>query len=141
MATTLEKTKVAKKVAAALVPPKLGGLIDNLYELREKKRGFESEAKKVEAEIAEAEELITQRMDEEGAAKATGMKATVSFSMSVVGTISDRDVLNAWVKKTGCFQLFENRISAAAYRELLDAGKKVPGVEPFNKRKLNLRVV
>jgi hypothetical protein len=39
----------------------------------------------------------------------------------------------------GYFHLLQKRVSEPAYRELLEKGKKVPGVQPFTARKLNLR--
>ena len=42
------------------------------------------------------------------------------------------------ISRTKAWHLLQRRVSDPAYRELLELGKKVPGVEPFNKRTLSV---
>ena len=121
-----------------------GHLIDTLWALRETKRRLESEADTVAKEMATIEEQLTARMDSEGVVKATGTRATVSFSSNVTAQVEGDDgwtLLYPYIAKHKYWHLLQRRISDPAYRELLEAGKKVPGVQPFVKKRLNLRVV
>lgn len=130
---------IAKRVAQKLTPISIGPAIDQLNALREKKRKLESEVSEIEAEYKDLEELLMQKLESEGSRTGAGKTATVSISHSVVGNVTDWEKFNAYVKKTGFFHLFQRRISEPAVRELFDQGKKIPGCEPFTKKRLNLR--
>lgn len=118
----------------------IGGMTDKLITLRDKKREHEAEITKIEAEYKEVEERLFEKLDAEGTDKGNGKKGSVSISNSVVGNVTDWDALNAYIKKTGYFHLYQRRLSDPAVRELFDSKGKVPGVEPFTKRRLNVRV-
>lgn len=122
-------------------PPSLGATIDNLWAMREEKRRLEAELKEVEDRIAELEEQLLDRLDAEGLDKATGSKATVSVSTNTVAQVTDWDELWKFILKNKYTHLLQRRVSDPAYRELLEQGKRVPGVEPFLRRRLNLRTL
>lgn len=141
-------TKLARDAAAVKMtreskgpPPTLGGQIDALNELREKKRKLEAQVKDIEQQYEAVQQVVLVILGEQGADKATGKKATASISVSVVGNIEDRDALDAFMKKTGNFQLLQNRISLPAMRELLEKKGAIPGVSVFHKKTLNLRAL
>jgi hypothetical protein len=133
--------KAVKQVTAALAPPKLGEIIDRMFDTREKKRKLDGDIAKLEAELKEDEELLLERMKAEATDKAAGKKASASITMGVVANVEDWAKVEAFVKKTGNFQLFQRRISDPAFRELMERRGAVPGITPFEKRKLNLRVL
>lgn len=118
----------------------IGSMTDKLITLRDKKREHEAEITKIEAEYKEVEERLFEKLDAEGTDKGNGKKGSVSISSSVVGNVTDWEALNAYIKKTGFFHLYQRRLSDPAVRELFDSKGKVPGVEPFTKRRLNVRV-
>lgn len=132
--------KIAVVTATLKGEATIGGMTDKLITLRDKKREHEAEITKIEAEYKEVEERLFEKLDAEGTDKGNGKKGSVSISSTVVGNITDRDALNAYIKKTGYFHLYQPRLSDPAVRELLDSKGKVPGVEPFTKRRLNVRV-
>lgn len=115
----------------------LGALIDELCKIRDAKKELSAKEKELNEQQAALEEEIFARMEAEGMDKASGKKATISVGFDTVPNIVDWDAFCAFVKKKGYFHLVQRRISAPAYRELLELGKPVPGLEPFNKRKLN----
>lgn len=117
----------------------IGAEIDALWALREKKRALDEQVKVIEDQISDASNALLERMDAEGTDKVTGKMATVSISDVMVGNCTDWDMLNAFVKKTGNFQLYQRRLSDPAVRELFEQKGNIPGVELFKKRKLNLR--
>lgn len=135
------KAKTVRQVTAALAPPKLGEIIDRMFDKREAKRRLDEQVAKIEAEIKEDEELLMERMKAEATDKAAGKKASASITTGIVANVEDWAKLEAFVKKTGNFQLFQRRISDPAFRELMETKGAVPGITPFEKRKLNLRVL
>lgn len=129
----------AARVAQKLMPISIGPAIDKLNALREKKRKLEAQVSEVEAEYKDLEELLMEKLEAEGSRTGAGKTATASISQSVVGNVTDWEKVNAFIKKTGFFHLYQRRLSDAAVRELFDQGKKIPGCEPFIKKRLNLR--
>ena len=121
--------------------PSVGAIIDQIWATREEKRRLEAQVKEVSLKIEEQESQLMERLEKEGLDKATGTKASVSVGTSVVADVQDWDAFWAYIFKNKYSHLLQRRVSEPAYRELLDAGKKVPGVLPFTKRKLNIRTV
>jgi hypothetical protein len=121
--------------------PSVGAVIDQIWATREEKRRLEAQVKEVSLKIEEQESQLMERLEKEGLDKATGTKASVSVGTSVVADVQDWDAFWTYIFKNKYSHLLQRRVSEPAYRELLDAGKKVPGVLPFTKRKLNIRTV
>lgn len=119
----------------------IGSQIDGMFKLREQKRALEAKVSEVEQKIAAAEAVLMELMDKDGTTKVTGKLATVSISESTVPQVTDWDELYKYLLKKKALYLLERRPSVTGFRELFTAGVKVPGVTPFNKRKLNLRAV
>lgn len=111
----------------------LGSMIDRLDTIREKKRVLDEQVKELEAQYRDLTGEILERMESEGIPKASGRKATVSRSETLVGQLEDWEALTKYISRTKNFQLFERRISAAAFRELFEKKGEVPGVKPFTK--------
>jgi len=143
MTRALAAKKAAKVTAVTdilLGKSTIGGLTDKLIDLREQKRGYEAEITKIEAQYKEAEEALMAKLDAEGSDKGSGKKGTVSITSSTVANVMDWDELNKWIAKTKNFQLYQRRISDPAFREMIESKGAVPGVEPFTKKRLNVRV-
>lgn len=122
-------------------PRPLGALIDELWELREAKRAIEVKLQEAEKKITEFEEVVAERMKAEEATSAKGTKASLSVTTSTVGHVTDWDAFWKFVFRTKNSHLLQRRISDPAFREMLEQGRQVPGVEPFNKRRLNLKTI
>lgn len=120
-------------------PLAIGPAIDKLNDLRETKRKLEAQVKIIEAEYSDIEAKLMARFEAEGTTKGAGRNASASITPTVVGNVTDREKLNAFIKKTGYFHLLQGRLSDPAIRELFDKGVKIPGCEPFTKWRLNLR--
>ena len=122
-------------------PQPVGFLIDQMWLARERKRVAEAEVKRIEAEIEDIDKTLRERLHAEGIDKATGTKATVSLNTTTVAAVEDWDAFWAFILKNKYTHLLQRRVSDPAYRELLEAGKKVPGVQPFAKQSLNIRTL
>ncbi len=122
-----------------LVP--IGPLIDTIWSLRENKRALEAQVKTVEEQIAEHEELLITRMDQEGVDKSTGKKASVSVASETRFNVKDFDAFWDFARKNNYGHLFERRPAKLACMEVLEKKGNVPGLEPYTKRKLNVRTL
>lgn len=111
----------------------IGKLIDDLDKVREKKRALDEKVKDLEAQYRELSETILKMLEEQDLPKASGKRATVSRSEALVGQLEDWEALTKYISRTKNFQLFERRISAAAFRELFEKKGEVPGIKPFTK--------
>ena len=117
----------------------LGSKIDELFELRERKRELTEQLNEIKAEYEELEREIMQNLDDFGIDLARGTMAKVSISESEVPTVEDWDAFYDYVRQEDAFYLFERRVAARAWRELYQSGELVPGTAPFTKRTLSLR--
>lgn len=129
----------AKAKPAVLKKPSLGLQIDALFKLRETLRGIQQQEKDQLALIEAAEVVLMETMKTEGVDKSTGKLATASISDVASANVVDWDLFGAYVLKNKYIHLLQRRISLPAVRELFETKGKVPGVEPFTQRKLNLR--
>lgn len=116
-----------------------GTTVDKLVSLRNKKRDLEASVKSLEGQIEELQSQLLEEMESAGVDKFSGKLGTVSISTNVVANVEDWDALYPYIAKNKLWHLLQRRVSDPAYRELLDAGKKIPGVQPFSKKRLNLR--
>jgi hypothetical protein len=134
------RTIKENKVPHVKKPPTIGSDIDALFDLREKKRDLEAAIKDIDGKAADIESRLMETMELNGVDKSAGAKASVSITSTVTASVEDWDSFYEYIRKNKFFHLLQRRVSDPAYRELLDAGKKVPGVQPFVKKRLNLRV-
>lgn len=139
MARAANKEKAAVAAVTARFVGTIGGMTDDLVKLRDRKRELQDQIDAIEQEYKALEEQLIQKLDSEGTDKGAGKLGTCSVTSSVVANVVDWDALNAYIKKTGYFHLYQRRVSDPAARELFESKGKIPGVEPFTKRKLNLR--
>lgn len=134
----------------------LGSLIDELDEIRAKRRDIAEQDKALSASYMAIETEIKERLGAEGMAKATGRRATVSLNSVIIANVTDWNAVYALIKKTGSFHLLQRRVSDPAFRELyelelnklsrkrgfdpekLDPATVLPGFVPFTKVNLNL---
>jgi hypothetical protein len=120
---------------------KIGPLIDKMKENRDARGELNDKIKELEAEYARLEGLLMEAMDKEGVTKSTGGAATASISTSIVPQVEDWDEFYKYIHKHKFYHLLERRPSAAGCREIMEEKKKLPGVVPFVKRKINLRTL
>lgn len=134
------KPRTAAKKTAAPKQPDLGSDGALLFDIREKKRLLEEQIKALEAQAEEVQQRVMERMQAEKLDKLTVSGCgTLSISKSVVADVQDWDEFYAFIGKKKYWHLLQKRVSDPAYRELLEANTKVPGVQPFTKTRLNLR--
>lgn len=119
----------------------LAELGDELSAERDEIRVREVDLKALKSSFRAKEEIILERMKDEGVLKITGHEATVSVSINTVASVKDWDKFYKYIRKNDAFHLLERRPASKAWREEVEIrrGKVVPGTEGFEKRTLNLR--
>jgi hypothetical protein len=118
---------------------KLNDKIDEMYMLRERKRGLEAQVKEINDEIALCQEQLIKRCAEVGTTTAKGSLASIVVTKSVLPNIEDWGEVTDWVMANDGIYLLHRRISAGPWRELLDSGETVPGLVPYTKTAIALR--
>ena len=116
----------------------LGACIDALYVARATRLARQKEVEMLAVEEGRIKEYLLLTLAENKLEGAKGRLATAATRRTVVPVLKEWDLFTQYVAKTKSFDLFERRISRLAYRERFDAGKTVPGVEPFTVVELSL---
>ena len=118
---------------------KLNDKIDEMFMLRERKRGLEAQVKEVNGEIQAANDWLLERLDEVGTQSARGSLASATITESLVPRIEDWGLVQDWIMDNDGIYLVHRRISSGPWKELLDTGATVPGITPYTKRAISLR--
>lgn len=122
-------------------PQIMGSMLDEFYDLRERKRAIEAELQETKEQMEALENQILLIMDSQGVTATRGTRASVSISEVEVPTIEDWDAVVDYIKRNDAMHLLERRVSNAGWRELHESGETIPGTVPFKRRKLSLRKV
>ena len=120
----------------------IGGLIDAMHTVREKRRALEAEDKLLVAEY-EAHELkliaLLEADDTDvGRGRLAGATLSVKEQFKFDGD-NGFDLFMAYVAKTKRFDLVQRRFSAPGVSEIFHTKGAVPGLAPFMKKSISLR--
>jgi len=120
----------------------IGSEIDKLVAAREEMRGLQKQIDAIKQIFDVNAEELRMEMENQGMKKATGLLGTVSLKDTVVGHVQDWDKVYNYILRNKAFQLMQRRISEPAFREIVELrkGKNIPGIEPFTKKGINLRI-
>ena len=133
--TALRKTKPTPAKVT------VGGLIDQMNTLRERRRVIAAEDTDLKKQYDAIETQLIELLDAEGCSKSTGRTASASISETQVFNIVDWDVFMTYLIKSKQGHLVQRRVSAPAVAEVFTLKGAVPGLEPFTKRSINLRAL
>ena len=118
---------------------KLNDLMDNLADVRDKMRSLQEQEKALRIRRNDLESAIIGKMDEQGIDQIANNLCTISKKLEIVPTVEDWDILYKHILRTTQFELLQKRMSATAYRELLQMNRLVPGVKATELTKINYR--
>lgn len=124
------------KKAAKATKPVIGDMIDTLYKHDALVEKATQVLEKVAAERDAIEEQVLAELERLKTPSAGGKAGGVERAESDVPTAKDWSLIHAYIAKNHAFDLLEKRIALKAWRERLEAGEKVPGVEVFRRVKL-----
>lgn len=109
----------------------LGVLIDGLYEMRAERIELARKVDDMKGQERIRRTEILDRLKAQKAEKSSGKHATASRTVSTTYRAADWKKVYAHIKKTGDFDLLQQRLATTACDARFAAGKKVPGVEAF----------
>ena len=109
----------------------LSKLSTKLFAAKAKKTEFNRQIVELNVRIRDYEQRIWQLMDAEEPSllKFATSAGTIYVSHQVVPKVVDWNAFYRYIRKTEAFHMLERRPSRAAFRELHEAHKNVPGVE------------
>ncbi len=117
---------------------KIGPLIDKLFLARADRLRQQKIIDDMKRKEEQVREEIMAILEADGLEGAKGRMATAAITRTTVGNVTDWDALYKYIKKTGEFDLMQKRLTDTAYRERLENGVVVPGVEPFIVKNISL---
>ena len=119
-------------------PTKLGACVDKAYTLRAERLEIEKQAEaiKVQEEAIKLHIIATfSKADIDGA---KGKVASASVTRSVKASVKDWPTVQKWIEGHDAWDLMIKSINNKAYRDRLEAGEEIPGVERFDTVTLSL---
>jgi hypothetical protein len=128
-----------KKTPEELDSMTLGELIDYKGENRGELADANKVVKALTSHREEIDAALLKKLDAADTTRGANKNASVSISEEVVPHVDDWDAVYNYIQDSGDFALLQRRMSAAAYRELLQTTTKVPGINPRTVRKVNMR--
>jgi hypothetical protein len=133
------------------LPKTLAGCADALYTTQTERYALQRQAAELEKFEKELKEHIIQNLPKSAATGIAGKIARVlivSKSRMQIKSPDEGqkysggwDEFYAYVKKNNAFYLLQKRLSEPAIKEILEAGKKVPGVEEIAYRTVSLHKI
>lgn len=114
-------------------------IVKLMVEIRDEKRTLKAREKELNERWRSLEMELLIRLDEQGMEKAATKDGTASITETILPQVVDWDAFNAHILENDALFLLQRRPAAAAYRELLESGEVVPGVEPYTQRSIGLR--
>lgn len=118
---------------------KLDKLIDTMFLIREEIRALEAQKKEKEQKLKKLKLEYQAACAAAGTDYARGKLASASITEQIVPIVEDWAAVHEYIMENNALYLLHRRLSAGPWKELLDMGDTVPGVEPFTKRDVSLR--
>ena len=121
-------------------PETVGGLIDELFLLREQRRKLAETDKDLRDQYSELEARLIAALDLQETTQARGRSATATLSEEDYASVTDWTTVYDYIRQTESWFLVHKRISNARWKELTELnGEPVPGTQAFRKRSIALR--
>jgi len=117
---------------------KIGTLIDRLQRVSLQVKELTAKVEKAKADKEAAKKLVLDQLKSLGLESARGNLATVTHTETTIAEVVDRKKVWAYIQRNKATDLLQFRVSNPAFRERLDAGKKVPGLKSFVKHDLSV---
>ena len=114
---------------------------DKLYTLRQERLAAQKVADELEAEEKALKEHIIQNLPKSEASGAAGKIARVTIVEKEIPQVNDWDKFRVYVVKNKAWHMIQKRLSDASVKEVLDDGKKIPGIEIFKTKSVSLNKV
>ena len=120
--------------------PTIGELIDAMYRVRQKRLEVQKKVDDLKAKQNQIEDMLMNALTKQNTRKGEGSLASASISTAINPVVNDWDKLNRFILRHKELALFQKRLSAPRYRELLEEHPRgIPGLDSFVQKTINLR--
>lgn len=120
-------------------PPKtLGACIDQMYRLRGERLALQRAVDAIGGQETMMREHIINTFNKDDIDGAKGKAASCGIVRKRVPTVRDWNQLYRYIHATKSYDLLQRRVHEKAWRERMEDGKVVPGVEAFDVITLSL---
>ena len=103
-------------------------LLNRLTEIRNSLKALQETERDLKRTKNDLESRIIANLERQGIDRVGNGSCTVSIKKETVPTVEDWDTVQKYIRETGRFELLHKRMSAAAFREILQMELGVPGV-------------
>ena len=107
----------------------IDGLLNKLTETRTSLRELQEKERDLKRTKNDLESRIIADLESQGIDRVGNGSCTISIKKEVVPTVEDWDIVQKYIRETGRFELLHKRMSATAFREILQLELGVPGVK------------
>lgn len=117
---------------------------DDYYKLREERLALQRQVDALEVKEKALRKYLIESIPLAGAAGIAGAHVRVEVVEKPVAQIASPEEwpnFFAWVARNKAWELLTKKISAAAARERIDAGKKIPGVSVVQVKELSVHKI
>lgn len=133
------------KTAKFVIPKEQGKWPDLLNDLKTQRLELQRQADAIEAQEKELKQKIIDTLPKSSATGIIGKAYQVKVIEKDIPQVDTENdgwaKVQAYVKKTGNFDLLQRRLNDGLIRELWEAGKQVPGVKLFKAKTVSLTKV
>jgi len=118
----------------------MGEKIDQLFDLRARKKELQTKLKDLNKEIQSLEYEIIENMEDTGLDKVSTDSGTVSMKVELYPSVDDQEAFIEWCYENGRPDMIQKRVSSRAFREYFEETGEFPeGVKAYDRKKLNIR--
>jgi len=119
-------------------PRSLGACADRLLKLREEKSLIQRQLDTLDEERRTIENHLIENLPKSNAEGIMGKTAKAVVTSKVVASVKDWDKFYKYLLKSKDFSLMQRRVNDKSWRDQVEDGKKIPGVEGFNAIKVSV---
>lgn len=134
------KKRPAKTKAAPRRPGSVAKDVNLLLDLKKKLDLASAKLKPLRDRYAAAEENVLQRYTQDELGSVKTKKGLVARTETVVPDLKDWNAFWEYAKAQNASELFRKQVNHDAWREHVELGKPVPGVESFTRVGLQVRL-
>jgi hypothetical protein len=135
------KPKLPEAWKGPKMPSTLGECVDAYGAARQRRLDLEKEAEAAQSAEHALRDHLAKKFKWAQIDGAKGSRFSVSVSKGIYATLKDPLEFFKWVAKTKSFDLLHKRCSDEAARLRWEKGVSIPGVEKFEKHKLNVSTI
>lgn len=117
---------------------KIKSIYAKLCKEQKKLKELEREYNSQKAKAKELSDEMLTEMTIIGTSSYSGDLGRLSVRTTTQPAVDDWEALYDYIVATRSFDMLQRRVSATAYRDRLENGEPVPGVEPFEKKTLSI---